>query len=243
MDRAWWSATSRRPLHRPASASHRGGRGATYVVVRLRSRRAVVRGIGSRGTPLESQWSWAASPAFRIRRFDSPTKPYVRGDGFGSSSAAIGRGRERLERLATVRWIVVTMVSAASAARSVGIACSALALRALTLREEGTDLRACRQGIVGTGASHSEGPGSVGQREGLVELATAGQFAGQDARERIPRPDGLDDRHWPGGKVAYAVLVEGDRAASAERHDDGRNAEQPLQRFGRDHRRRYVGDR
>src|SRR5215207_3018679 len=156
MDQAWWSATAPRPPHRPASASHRGGRGATYVVVRRRSRRAVVRGIGSRGTPLESQWSWAASPAVRIRRFDSPTKPYGRGDGFGSSSAANGGGRERLERLTTVRWIVATIVSAAGAARSPGIACSALALRALTLREEGTDLRARRQGTVGAGARHGE---------------------------------------------------------------------------------------
>src|SRR5829696_5002165 len=149
MDQAWWSTTARRPPHRPAAASHRGGRGATCVVVRRRSRRAVVRGIGSRVTPLESHWSWAASPAFRIRRFDSPTKPYGRGDGFGSSSAAIGRRRERLERLATVRWIVATMVSAAGAARSAGIACSALALRALTLYEESTDLRARWQGTVG----------------------------------------------------------------------------------------------
>ena len=46
--------------------------------------------------------------------------------------------------------------------------------RALALPKKGTDLRACRQGIVGTTTCHGQRTGGIGQQQSLIELATAG---------------------------------------------------------------------
>src|SRR5215207_6629602 len=107
----------------------------------------------------------------------------------------------------------------------------AVALRALTLHEKGTDLCARRQGIMGPGARHGQRSGGVAEREGLVEIETAGQLAGEDSRERIPRPDRLDDRYWPGGKVVCPAFVERDHTVPAECHDHARHAEPPPESF------------